>query len=330
MSRYVFLVVLLLLAAMLPGWGMGEGEGTINIESVGYLQVQAQVDGARVYFDRQFMGFINNSALTVPVDVQASPQYSNLIIEYSGYQTFIGQLPKPVAGKTVGILVALNRTGYERMGVVLFESGIPGTELLLNGKSVGVTPDSGILMIHTVPHGLYEFTAKRRGDLTITEQQYVTSNAVTLFRVDLKPAHTGDIRVTTTPAGAGIYLDNRYIGLSPLTIPDIPVGNAVIIVKSEGYQDYSQEIQVTGGEQGQIDAVLVSLPPAPNLTPDCPEGPRTQSPEVPPAQSLQPVQNPVIPDISGNMTLYAGLVVLIGLVGCIVLGVLIYLGRKSR
>jgi len=314
------LILIPLILVLLPGGVVSqEGAGVIDIESVGYLQVQSQVDGARVYFDRQFMGFIDNHALTVPVDVMASPQYSNLIIEYSGYQTFIGPLPGPLAGKTVGVSVELNKIGYDRMGIVQFESGLPGAELLLNGKSIGFTPDSGTLMIQTVPDGLYEFTVQRPGNLTFTKQQYVTSNALTMYRVDLQPALTGDLQVTTTPEGAGIYLDNRYMGLSPLTIPDIHVGKTTLKITSEGYQDYIQDISVIGGVSNQIDAVLVSLPPTPTQSSECLELSSVTTPQTPLSTGVY--------QVPGNMMLYAGLVILVVFIGCVTLFAWMYRRR---
>lgn len=294
---------------------MADGEtSVVDLASVGYLQVQSPVDGARVYFDRQFMGFINDGAITVPVDVTAQPQYTDLIIEYTGYQTFVGLLPKPVPGKTVGVRVELNRSGYERTGIVQFESGLSGTELLLNGKSMGFTPDSGTLMIQTVPDGLYEFMVKRPGNLSIINQQYVTSNALTFYRVSLEPALTGDLQVNTTPEGAGIYLDNRYMGLSPLDLHEIPIGNKAVRIMREGYQEWTGQISVVGAGLNQIDAVLVSLPPTPS--PVCPT-------DVQPAESLSP-EAATVPQISDNMTVYAGIVIIITLIGCVVLGVWAY------
>ncbi|MFH0966114.1 MAG: PEGA domain-containing protein [Methanobacteriota archaeon] len=315
MNRYIFLIAVVLLPAVFYSGVMAETEtGVIDLASVGYLQIQSPVEGARVYFDQQFMGFINDGAITVPVDVTVSPQYTNLIIEYTGYQTFVGPLPKPVPGKTVGVRVELNQSGYERTGIVLFESALSGAELLLNGKSMGFTPDSGTLMIQTVPDGLYEFTVKRPGNLSIIRQQYVTSNAITVYRVNLEPALTGDLQVNTTPEGAGIYMDNRYMGISPLNLHDVLIGNQAIRITREGYQEWTGEISVVGADLNQIDAVLVSLPPTP--IPVC-----LTVVETPEPFSTEEGSEPQLPD---NIFIYAGMVIVIGLIGCIVLGIWAY------
>jgi hypothetical protein len=268
-KKYVFMIAVLFIPALFStGTPVDARTGGIDLASIGYLQVQSPVEGARVYFDRQFMGFINDGAITVPVDVTASPQYKNLIIEYTGYQRYIGPLPTPVPGKTVGIRVELNRNGYEMTGLVRFECEMSGAELLLDGKSMGFTPDSGILVIHTVPNGLYEFTVKRPGNLTINRQHYVTTNAVTLFRVILEPALFGDMQVRTTPEGADIYIDNRLLGVSPLFLPDIPVGDQRVRITCNGYQEWTGNVTINSSGLNKIDAVLVSS--LQNPTVECP------------------------------------------------------------
>ncbi|WP_325632124.1 PEGA domain-containing protein [Methanospirillum sp.] len=303
MNRYFFLIVLLVMPAFFSsGIVTGAENGGIDLATVGYLQIQVPVDGARVYLDQVFMGFIQNGAITIPIDVMATPRYSNLIIEYTGYQTYLGPVPALVPEKTVTVLVNLNKTGYERMGIISFESGLAGAELYLDGVKKGVTPDSGNLQIQTVPVGLYEFTVKRAGNLSITQQQYVSSNAVTVYRVKLEPATTGDVHINSTPEGAGVYLNNRNAGLTPLTIPNVPVGNLTLKITKEGYQDWGSEVSVVGAEPSQVDAVLVSLPPTP--TPTCPDV--TPSPEP-----VQPQENSSI--------LYGVFILVVVLVLCCVL-----------
>lgn len=306
-------MVLFLPVLFFTGMVAGAEKERFDLATVGYLQIQTPVDGARVYLDQVFMGFIQNGSLTIPIDVLATPRYSDLIIEYTGYQTFIGPVPDLVAGKTVGVKVELNKTGYDRMGIISFECGVAGAELSLNGEKMGTTPDSGSLLIQTVPAGLYEFKVKRPGNLTITQQQYVSANALTVYRVKLEPALTGEVQVNTSPEGAGIYLNNRYMGLSPLTIPDVPVGNQAVKITREGYQDWAGESIIVGAGSDKIDAVLVSLPPSP--TPTCPE----ETPEQVP-----------IPQPEDNSALYGVFVLVVILVlCCIVLGVWAFRGQKK-
>ncbi|MDD1729263.1 MAG: PEGA domain-containing protein [Methanospirillum sp.] len=299
-----FIIVLVLPVLFFSGIPASAEYETIDLATVGYLQIQTPVEGARVYLDQVFMGFIQNGSIVIPIDVMATPRYSNFIIEYSGYHTYVGPLPALIPGKTVSVSAELNKTGYEGMGIISFECGVPGAGLYLNGEKKGETPDSGNLFIQTVPSGLYQFTVKRAGNLSITQQQYVSSNAVTVYRVKLEPALSGDLVINSTPEGSGIFINNRYLGVSPLTIPDVPVGNQTIRITREGYQEWTNEIIVVGGETDQVDAVLVSLPPT--VVTICPE-------ETTPAISSNPLENTAA--LYGICTILIVLVILCGLLG---------------
>lgn len=317
----MILTVILILPLFLSPGSVAEREsGVINLDSVGYLQIQSPVEGARVYLDRNFIGFIQNGICTIPIDVTATPSYTNLILEYTGYLTYVGPLPQLVPGKTVGVRIEMNKTGYDRSGIIQLESGLPGTEIALNKESKGFTPDSGILMLQTVPGGLYELTVSRPGNTSITSQQYVSSNAMTMYRVHLEPALTGDALINSTPEGAGVYLDNRYEGLSPLILPNIPIGNKTVRITREGYQEWNGNLTVIGGQPNQVDAVLVSSPPTP--VPVCP-----------------PVTAAPLPlgGVSGNglklpdtITLIVFLIVIIGLIACIGLLTWTFMRKKEE
>lgn len=62
------------------------------------------------------------------------------------------------------------------------------------------------------------------------------------------PAY-GSISVTSYPAGADIYIDNVYKGLSPAVFDAVPNGNHVVLVKLDGYQGLSKSVTVTANNQ---------------------------------------------------------------------------------
>ena len=56
----------------------------------------------------------------------------------------------------------------------------------------------------------------------------------------------GRVSFTSIPAGADIYLDNAYRGLTPLTIDDVPNGRHVVILRLDRYEDAVRNLLVTG------------------------------------------------------------------------------------
>ena len=54
----------------------------------------------------------------------------------------------------------------------------------------------------------------------------------------------GSITITSSPSGANIYIDNVYKGLTPAVFGSIPNGNHVVLLKQEGYRDFTKSVTV--------------------------------------------------------------------------------------
>jgi hypothetical protein len=70
---------------------------------------------------------------------------------------------------------------------------------------------------------------------------------------------SGTLAVSSTPSGSDVYIDNAYKGLTPVSIGAVPNGNHVLLVKRDGYEDYSQTVTVMGDTR-TITASLVLIP----------------------------------------------------------------------
>jgi hypothetical protein len=74
----------------------------------------------------------------------------------------------------------------------------------------------------------------------------------------------GSILVTSTPAGAKIYLDGNDTGkLTPATIDNVKAGTHTLkLTKTEGkYKDWSQTVNVSADQTTTITVTLEPLPP---------------------------------------------------------------------
>jgi PEGA domain. len=83
---------------------------------------------------------------------------------------------------------------------------------------------------------------------------------------------TGTITVNSNPSGAGVYVDNGYIGITPLTVPSVQPGSHVVMVSQTGYASWQATVQVQSGQVTPVDATL-SLQPTTAPTKSAPEVP---------------------------------------------------------
>jgi len=67
----------------------------------------------------------------------------------------------------------------------------------------------------------------------------------------------GALSVTTTPAGAFIFIDGVQRGVSPATIPGLSAGTHTVLLKLDGYQDLSTPVTIAAGKTQDYATSLV-------------------------------------------------------------------------
>ena len=74
-----------------------------------------------------------------------------------------------------------------------------------------------------------------------------------------QPVAVGTLRITSDPTGAEIYLDGRFVGQTPSTIPT-PTGTHKIELRSSGKKDWARELEVIKDSELTLNPVLEQLP----------------------------------------------------------------------
>jgi PEGA domain len=62
-----------------------------------------------------------------------------------------------------------------------------------------------------------------------------------------QPAEKGTLQLTSSPAGAEIYLDNQYRGTTPSTLSGVEYGNHTLEFRSKGFTSWKAAITVPSG-----------------------------------------------------------------------------------
>jgi serine/threonine protein kinase len=66
----------------------------------------------------------------------------------------------------------------------------------------------------------------------------------------------GSLAVDSRPPGAGVYVDGRRVGTTPLVVQTINVGEYTIGLDLDGYQRWATTVKVTSGERSRVAASL--------------------------------------------------------------------------
>jgi hypothetical protein len=72
------------------------------------------------------------------------------------------------------------------------------------------------------------------------------------------PQDCGKLILNTEPAGAEIYIDGKFVGVTPATIDSVCSGKHTYRLILDGYQEYASTVELIPGQVLQINTVLTS------------------------------------------------------------------------
>jgi hypothetical protein len=230
------------------------------INTAGALYILSTPSDATVTLDGLYKG---KSPLTVN-NVAAGVHIIQL--DYPDYYDWKSSVDVPEGG-TRTVSATLNPMPVSSSGWVYISSSPGGASVTLDGNPVGQTPASGSLKLSAIGAGDHTVTLDRTGYKHYSARTSVSPNTVSEVSAVLEPESAspkkGSMSVSSNPSGADIYVDNNFIGISPLTANDVSAGDHLVTFKKDGYQEYSASAQVNAGATSSVSAALLPVTPSP-------------------------------------------------------------------
>jgi hypothetical protein len=189
--------------------------------------------------------------------LQSGPHIVQVFL--SGYTSYSETVEVPPGG-TARVNAVL--TPLQNVGSIQVISSPGGADLYIDGVYRGVTATT----VGNLIAGDHNMRLRLSGYRDYTETVTVTSGRVTVVKPTLvqnTQPETGDIQVSSSPAGASIYLDNTFQGITQSTghieLTGIAPGPHQLVLTLDNYQDYSSSVQVMAG---QVTVIAASLTPS--------------------------------------------------------------------
>ncbi|HKK83480.1 MAG TPA: PEGA domain-containing protein [Atribacterota bacterium] len=107
-----------------------------------------------------------------------------------------------------------------------------------------------------IGEGINLFTQRIKGILSALPPQRWVSSETLHYQVINRTAENGQLRVSSSPSGAEVYLSNRYAGRTPLSMEQIRVGEYVMRIEQPGYQIWSRTIRINPNRTTTLNADL--------------------------------------------------------------------------
>ena len=225
----------------------------------GSLNIVTYPKGADIYVDGNYIAESPN------VVTNLAPGSHILRLYKAGYDEYLTTVSVN-AGQQTPISFAFS-SQQRSVGSIEVASTPAGSSIYLDGNYVGQTPLSGYTDLTSVLQGTHTLLIRQKDFQDYMQAVYVRGGEVVTVDARLSPNapspipdKTGQILVVSTPAGAELFLDNTFRGITPATLSDIPAGSHVVMARQAGYTDASETITVTGGQSTPVALGLNEIP----------------------------------------------------------------------
>jgi len=229
-----------------------------DVDLIRGINISSNPKGARVVFDGTAKGVTPVTLNDIAAGIHV------LELEYSGYMPWKSTVDVPEAD-IKDISINLTSKPESQPGWIVVSSKPENASVTLDGNYVGRTPANSALNLDGISPGEYAIVLALPGFRPYSTKVKVSPNLVSLVNTTLIPVSgpgaKGALSVTSEPAGATIFIDNKSMGITPLTVNDIAAGNHVVTARLDGYGEYSTSILVSAGATRAVRATLVQVTP---------------------------------------------------------------------
>ena len=181
----------------------------------------------------------------------------------SGYQSWSSSVSVS-AGKTSQVYATLSQIS-PGTGSIYAVTTPQGAGVYVDGQYYGPSPQiaSGLSI------GYHQVRLSLSGFQDWTGSVYVEDGKTTTVTQTLSVSPTtyptsapgtGLIAVSSNPAGAEVYVDNVYYGVTPVTVPSVAAGSRVVKLQLAGYTPWEATVQVNSGQVTPVEATLQPQP----------------------------------------------------------------------
>jgi hypothetical protein len=229
--------------------------------TTGTIRIESSPSGATVELDGQtFLGPIAETPATIP---DLAPGSHTVKLTLDGYYDW-GPTAVPVtAGETIPVHATMipkpTPPPPPTTGAISVQSSPSGATVILEGF-VGphiTTPYT----FPTVSPGHHNLELSLDGYYNwTTDVKVEAGNTAYVYKTLTPVPTTGTITVFSSPPGADIYLDNKYVGRTIDTITDVLPGSHTVKLCLAGYRDWPTTVLVTVGETSPVHATLTPIP----------------------------------------------------------------------
>jgi tetratricopeptide (TPR) repeat protein len=150
------------------------------------------------------------------------------------------------------IRIRINRPQFTKE--ILVTSDPSGAAVRINGRFLGTTP----VRARQLQKGKHVILLQHHGFSPLRHQLLLPSVDLKNNRVhlQLEPLKTGDLNITTQPAGATVLLNGEERGNTPLTLEALPPGQYRLLLRRAGHEPFLKTVNIAPGQELKLSEKL--------------------------------------------------------------------------
>lgn len=172
---------------------------------------------------------------------------------------FISVLVALVFSTMIVTAVSVVATPTGPSGTIHVDGSPVGMAISVDDIPYGTLPDSGILEIVQIPIGSHTLGAAMEGYQPKDTLISVLDGQITKVRVELREIKTGILEIQSNPTNVQVFLDDMYKGITPMTLTTVPTGNHTVLLKLNGFQDWTSPVTINPDGQQLVSGTLTRL-----------------------------------------------------------------------
>jgi len=215
------------------------------VYSTGVVEADSQPGGAYVFVDGMLAG-------TTPMIVQGlSPGSHEFIFFLPGYLNKTLQVDV-VKGNNPPLFAILLPAGPGSPGTATLSVATEpaGALTYLDDSYVGDAP----LVLYNLAPGTHTLELVSSGYQNYSQELELVAGNNSVF-IAMQPEE-GSIHVTSTPSGAGLYIDGIFQGNTPLTVQGLYPGPHIFTLSMDGYANYTRTLVIGTSSSNSLHGVL--------------------------------------------------------------------------
>jgi hypothetical protein len=220
------------------------------------INVTSNPEGARIILDGLEKGVTPKELKNIAAGIHI------LELEYPGYKSWKSTIDVPEA-QIKQIPVNLIPKPENAPGWISVVSSPANASVTLDGNYVGKTPTDTSLNLDAITPGQHTIVVSLPGYKSNSTPVNVSPNLISTVNIILVPVSgsqaKGALLITSDPSGATLLIDNQTPGITPFSTSDITAGNHEVVLRMDGYQDYSTSFLVSAGATRTVSATLLPV-----------------------------------------------------------------------